>query len=247
MQVDEIVAGANATNVAANWEDAHRYTPSCKHRRRLILAWLKPLQFTDCLDAGCAQAFLLQSIVKQFGVAGFGCDMSDEVIARNRLAQPDCSFEVVDLMRDAWPGGRQFDLVVCSEVLEHLPDWRPAVGHLTRMARKELLITVPSGKVRTVDRLLGHNRHFAGPELIAEIESHGFAVLRRAYWGFPFHSFYKVLISRLSPAKLYESFAGGRPYGPGKKLVARALDLLFYANDLFPCGCLLLIHARRKS
>src|SRR5205085_2853918 len=111
MQVDEIVAGANATNVAANWEDAHRYTPSCKHRRRLILDWLKPLQFSDCLDAGCAQAFLLQAIVQQFGVAGFGGDVSDEVIARNRLAQPDCSFEVLDLTRDVWPGGRQFDLV----------------------------------------------------------------------------------------------------------------------------------------
>ena len=32
-----------------------------------------------------------------------------------------------------------------------------------------------------------------------------------------------------------------------KKLVAKALDWLFYANDLFPCGCLLLVHARRKS
>jgi hypothetical protein len=237
MQVDEIVAGANATNVAANWEDAHRYTPSCKHRRRLVLDWLRPLQFNDCLDAGCAQAFLLQAIVRRFGVAGFGGDVSDEVIARNRLAQPDCSFEVLDLMRDVWPGGRQFGLVVCSEVLEHLPDWRPAVAHLTRMARQELLITVPSGKVRTVDRLLGHHRHFAGPELCAEIESHGFTV----------HSLYKVLISRLSPARLYESFAGGSPYGPGKRLVAKALDLLFYANDLFPSGCLLLVHARRNS
>ncbi|HZY86250.1 MAG TPA: class I SAM-dependent methyltransferase [Gemmataceae bacterium] len=247
MQLDEIVASANATNVAANWEDAHRYTPSCRHRRRLILDWLRPLQFNDCLDAGCAQAFLLQAIVQQFGVAGFGGDVSDEVIAHNRQAQPNCSFEVLDLMRDAWPGGRQFDLVVCSEVLEHLPDWQAAVANLARMAGKELLITVPSGKLRTLDRMLGHHRTFAGPELCAEIESHGLSVVRRAHWGFPFYSLYKVLVSGLSPARLYESFAGGRPYGPGKKLVAKSLDLLFYANDLFPTGCLLLIHARRKS
>jgi hypothetical protein len=246
MQVHEIVAGANATNVAANWEEAHRHTPSCKHRRRLVLSWLKRLQFTDCLDAGCAQAFLLEDIVRRYGVAGFGGDVSDEVVARNRLAQPGCSFEVLDLTRDTWPGGRQFDLVVCSEVLEHLPDWRAAVANLVRMTRKELVITVPTGPVRTVDRLLGHNRHFAGPELCAELESHGFTVERRRRWGFPFHSLYKVLISTFSPARLYEAFAGGQRYGPGKRLVTRVLDWLFYANDLFPGGCLLLVHARRR-
>ena len=59
MQTCEILAGANATNVVAQWDDAHRYTPAPRHRRRLILDLLAGLDFADCLDAGCAQPFLL--------------------------------------------------------------------------------------------------------------------------------------------------------------------------------------------
>src|SRR5262249_4784319 len=152
------------------------------------------LQFNDCLDAGCAQPFLLDAIVRRFGVAGFGCDISDEVIARNRAAMPGCGFEVVDLVHDTWPGQRQFDLVVCSEVLEHLTDWRAAVANLVRMARKELVITVPSGPIRTMDRLVGHLQHFAGPELCAVLAEHGCTIVRTRLWGFPAHSLYKGLI-----------------------------------------------------
>ena len=42
---------------------------------------------------------------------------------------------VVDLEREAWPDGRTFDVVVCSEVLEHIADWRAALDNVVSMAR----------------------------------------------------------------------------------------------------------------
>jgi hypothetical protein len=238
MQAQEILAGANATNVVAAWDDAHRYTPAPRHRRRLLLGMLRSLAFADCLDAGCAQPFLLRAVVERYGVSGFGCDISDEVIAQNRLSMPDCGFQVLDLTREAWPGGRQFDLVVCSEVLEHLPDWSAAVANLVRMARRELLITVPSGPIRAMDRMVGHLQHFAGPELCAELEKNGCTIQKIRFWGFP------CLISAVSPATLYSSFSGGGRYGLGKRLVSGLLYGLFFVNDLFGRGHQLLVHAR---
>src|SRR4051812_47033319 len=164
MKTEEILASANATNVAADWDDAHRYTPAPRHRRRLVLNYLRGLDFADCLDAGCAQRFLLEAVADTFHVPGFGCDISDAVIEANQLARPDLAFRVLDLTQETWPD-RQFDLVVCSEVLEHIPDWRNALANLARMTRKHLLITVPSGPLRTMDRLVGHHQHFQGPEL----------------------------------------------------------------------------------
>ena len=244
MNETQILATANATNVVAAWDDAHRYTPAPRHRRRLTLRMLRGLDFADCLDAGCAQPFLLRAIVERFGADGFGCDISDAVIAANRAALPGCQFRVLDLTAEAWPGDRQFDLVVCSEVLEHLADWRAAVANLVRMSRKHLLITVPSGPRRKMDRMVGHLQHFAGPELRAALEEEGCTIRQVRYWGFPFHSLYKNLISAMSPARLYTAFSGGEGYGMGKRLFSWLLSALFYANDLGGSGYQLFVYAQ---
>jgi SAM-dependent methyltransferase len=246
MQAAEILAGANTVNVVVQWDDAHRYTPAPRHRRRLILGMLRDLEFTDCLDAGCAQPFLLRAIVERNGVAGYGCDISEEVIVQNRRSLPVCTFQILDLTREVWPGGRRFDLVVCSEVLEHLADWQVAVASLVQMARKQLLITVPSGPIRPMDQMVGHLQHFQGPELCAALEANGCTIEKVCRWGFPWHSLYKRSISALSPAQLYSAFSGGRRYGLGKRLLSHALNFLFYAN-VFNAGSQLFVQARRRA
>jgi trans-aconitate methyltransferase len=245
MHIEQILAQANATNVAADWDDAHRYTPAPRHRRRLVLRLLDQLDFHDCLDVGCAQRFLLEGVVERFRVAGFGCDISDAVIQANREARPDLHFQVLDLTREVWPDERRFDLVVCSEVLEHIPAWPNALANLVRMTRKHLVITVPSGPIRTMDQLVGHHQHFRGPELTAALAEHGLTVRTVRHWGFPVHSLYKALLSTLSPARLYQSFSGGERYGWGKKAFSEILYRLFFVNDLFRGGCQLLVHAQR--
>jgi hypothetical protein len=244
MKTAEILAGANARNVVAAWDDAHRYTPAPRHRRRLLLKLLDELDFDTVLDTGCAQPFLLREIVARRAVEGFGCDISDEVMELNRSVLPECRFESLDLTRETWPEGRRFDLVVCSEVLEHIAEWPAAVANLVKMAGKHLVITVPSGPRRLMDRLVGHVQHFEGPELIAELERNGCHIARVRRWGWPFHSLYKAAISTLSPDALYSSFSGENAYGPGKRVLSEMLYWLFFANDLANRGHQLIIHAR---
>jgi hypothetical protein len=100
------------------------------------------------------------------------------------------------------------------------------------MTRRHLLITVPSGPIRVMDRMVGHHQHFAGPELAAAIEARGLRIVKQRKWGWPVHSLYKVLVSRVSPEKLYASFGTTR-YTLGQRLVSHALCLAFFANDLF--------------
>ena len=197
------------------WDAAHYYSPAPRHRRRLILKWIAPLEFRDVLDAGCAQPYLLEEIAKRHHVAVYGCDVSAEVIAQNRRRLPGAEFEVVDLATSQWPGGRQFDLVICSEVIEHIANWADALRRVASMARCYVLVTVPSGRIYPIDRLVGHVRHFDRGELNRELERFGFSVLRAAHWGTPMHTLYKVLINRINPRMMYEEFAASS-YGFGK-------------------------------
>ena len=231
-------------NLVAAWDDAHRYTPAPRHRRRLLLKMIEKLDFDDVLDAGCAQPFLLADIVQRFGAVGFGCDLSDRVIDANRHILPCCEFLSLDLTQTLWPGGRQFDLVVCSEVLEHLPDWQSALANIASMTRKHLLISVPGGPRREMDKIVGHIQHFQGPELTAAIEAQGLRVERVSSWGWPLHSAYKAAISMLSPDRLYTSFSGGGRYGFGKQALSEFLYRLFFLNDLCSQGHQLFILAR---
>src|SRR4051812_33133193 len=96
-RADDILAGANAPNVVAAWDDAHRCSPAPRHRRRLVLKWVAGLTFADCLDAGCAQPYLLHEIVRRHGCRGYGCDISDRVMDQNRDDPFGCEFRQLDL------------------------------------------------------------------------------------------------------------------------------------------------------
>ena len=236
---------SDANALVTRWDAAHYFSPAPRHRRRLILQWIRGLQFGDVLDAGCAQPYLLQDIMRQRRVPAYGCDVSAAVVEENRRRCAGAEFAVVDLSRARWAGGRQFDLVVCSEVIEHIDDWRRALGHVAAMARRHLLVTVPSGHVYPIDRHVGHVRHFDGAELNAELERGGdFRVVRSRHWGMPVHSVYKLLINRINPRAMYETFAEGE-YGLGKRALAQSLYVAFFANDLFRGGGQYLMLAER--
>lgn len=229
-------------NVVHGWDEAHRISPAPRHRRRLVVDMVAGLDVRDCLDAGCGQPYLLEALRERLGIETFGCDLSDSTMEENRGNPVAREFRVLDLSKEVWPG-RTFDLVISSEVLEHIPDWPAAVANLARMARKYVLITVPTGKVRAMDRMVGHTQHFAGPELVAALGAAGCWPLSLRRWGFPFHSLYRIAISSQAD-RIYDGFSGNREYGRAQRVISSGLHKLFYANDLFRTGDELIVLAR---
>jgi hypothetical protein len=232
-------------NIAYAWQDVHRFSPAPRHRRRIILGILKKIEFNSCLDTGCAQPYLLEAISKR-NIQVFGCDISDRVIQANKKNFPAAQFEDVDISKEVYPQGKKFDLVISSEVIEHIKDWQQAIKNLTKMSDRYLLITVPSGKVHNIDKIIGHFRHYGYEELKDEIEKNGFKVIFYKLWGMPFHSVYKYLINAFGYKRIYKNF-GTSGYGVIKRIFSYCLYFLFYFNDIFKSGAQLFILAEKDD
>jgi SAM-dependent methyltransferase len=209
------------------WGDMIKFSPAPYHRRRLILEMARDLTFASALDVGCGNAEVLLALAQAFpGARLAGADLSQHVIDENRQRFAAMSFSQLDLGARALP--ETFDLVVCSEVVEHVADWEAALRHLRSMCRQHLIVTVPAGKVFPIDRMMGHVRHFTPAELTGGLERAGFACERVYQWGFPFHTLYKTLIN-VAPDKTMGSFGQAR-YGWKEKAIASAITASFFLN-----------------
>lgn len=78
-----------------------------------VVAGIQP---KSVLDAGCAMGFLVEALLDR-GVAAFGVDISDYAIGQVR--EDIRPYVWVGSLTDILP--RRYDLIVCIEVLEHMP------------------------------------------------------------------------------------------------------------------------------
>ena len=115
----------------------------------------------DILDAGCNANCLLENIAKDFNPKSLtGYDYSAETIEIAKSISPSSKYEVFDLVHDQPKD--QFDIIFCTQVIEHIPDAELAIKKLVELAkpRAHILITVPDGRI---DQFRGHI-HFWSPE-----------------------------------------------------------------------------------
>ncbi|HEY4281857.1 MAG TPA: class I SAM-dependent methyltransferase [Chthoniobacterales bacterium] len=84
------------------------------------------------LDIGSGKGELLTQLANRFpDLASFACDCTDQLMKR-----PDQKVEVADLNHQPLPyAGDQFDLVTCSETLEHLENYWRVLREVFRVLR----------------------------------------------------------------------------------------------------------------
>jgi len=208
------------------WDDMKRHGPFSRHLRRLIQRMLRTLAFETLLDVGCGQGSLLAELCSAFPhVQPFGCDISVSALALARQNVPHGQFLALDITEEALD--RKFDLVVCSEVLEHVPADMVALHNLARMTGKYLLISTVQGQMRRFEaEEVGHVRNYTPGELVRKVERSGLQVTRVVEWGFPFYSpIYRNLLETTGSRGTTGKF------GPVRRTISRAIYLLFLLNS----------------
>lgn len=212
------------------WDNMIKYSPAPRHRRRMILKMIRrhlpPRTGLSFHDIGCGNSVLLLEIKRKINHLQLsGSDVSTAVIENNKKKYTDITFYPFDIGKEI-DHPPQYDMITCSEVLEHVENIDAALQNLDRFLKPEgiLILTVPRGKIYPIDKLVGHYRHFLDMSLFDEM----FEVKECIKWGFPFFNLYKWVIN-LYPEKTLKGFNSNK-YGTSKKLIASFINFLFYLN-----------------
>lgn len=123
-----------------------------------ILKALQDLEFSSVLDVGGAEGYTAQRIKDMFGCHVVVCELSPEACKRadEIFSIPADVGDITNLPYEK----DQFDVVVCSEVLEHIENPKVAVQELLRVARKAVIITVPNDDDAVINPLSSHINNF---------------------------------------------------------------------------------------
>ncbi len=97
---------------------------------------------TSVLDVGCGTGVMFELIRERRPEVDYrGIDVTAQFVAAARTRFPADAHRFTEgslFELDRLPG--TFDAVLCRHILEHLPDWAPAVQHMYARARRKLIV-----------------------------------------------------------------------------------------------------------
>jgi SAM-dependent methyltransferase len=250
-EAGEQLSAISAAEYDRQWaqlQDFIRYNPGARHRRRLLERLVRRGDApSTVLDAGCGLGEIVQLMHGVFPDAAItGVDISEVALESNARRFPFATFELLNIEQSKLD--RVFDLVISSEVVEHLEDQPRAVAHLAEMVAPggSLVVSVPAGKIFATERTFGHVRHPDLEWLRAAIEEHGLVVTDAFRWGFPTYLALKYVVNA-RPDMTMREFGWGT-YGVVKRSLNDAIYYATFLNRMDSArGCQTFVRATRPA
>lgn len=138
----------------------YREFPSIR-KFKIILQIIDKINPARILDVGCGGGVFVRELKKKFKI--FGCDISLKLILSIPGSKSDGNFLVCRAEKLPFKD-KSFDLVLCSEVLEHIRDINSIISEINRILQENgyLIVTVPNlycydsleGKFKIVTRII---------------------------------------------------------------------------------------------
>jgi len=158
-------------------------------KRLMIISMLKRIPGYDkdrkdlkILDLGCGTGALINRLKEYGAVVGldFSKDALEFCVAR------ECGLLCCgDIQKKIPFGDESFDLVIASDVLEHLEDDMFTVQEIYRICKKNgfVLITVPAHQFlwSEHDVALHHRRRYRKSDLLNKVTASGFKIEKKSY------------------------------------------------------------------
>jgi 2-polyprenyl-3-methyl-5-hydroxy-6-metoxy-1,4-benzoquinol methylase len=175
---------------------SHSSHPANRFRYELIAEELQrlSLQPRRILDCGCGDGSLLSVLTAHLRCREVhGIDVADNVpLHRSGVA---VQFHHHDLGKPV-PAELygQYDLVLCSEVIEHVSTDGVLIQNLTRLAKPGgwIVLSTQSGRIYRTEQFLGHLRHYKREELGARLEQEGVKIEKSYVCGWPWLNLQKI-------------------------------------------------------
>ncbi len=145
---------------------------------KTVVATVRPLQITTVLDVGCGEGFTLARLKKvHIGKVYEGIEKDLVAIELGKKLYPKVTIKEGDIYKLPYKSN-SFDLVMATEVLEHLDNPKKAYRELLRVSKKYVLLSVPNEPWFTFQRIARFQNilHLgAHPEHIQHWTSRGFS------------------------------------------------------------------------
>lgn len=211
------------------WVEMKVQGPASRWLRILIRSQLDRLTTAESirsiLDVGCGEGTITHAMAEWLPKAQVvGIDFSKSGIdcAESRYRRDNLRFvhdETSQMLL------QRYDLITAFEVLEHIENWPQFLARVASAARRYVLLTFPTGRMRPFEKALGHYRNFAPGEVEQFMAERGFEPCSVWYAGFPFYSpLYRDFCNVVYSAN--PSFVTGS-YGFSKRTLSSAIYFLF--------------------
>lgn len=113
-------------------------------RRRRAEAFAGMLSAHDrVLDLGVGDGALLKYLIERVQIDGYGLDISEKAVEFCRANGLNVDLADVNQPLDRFITA-PFDYVICSEIIEHIPDPEGLLNSLRPHARKGIIVSVPN-------------------------------------------------------------------------------------------------------
>jgi len=161
-----------------------------------LISLAKPLLPQTILDAGCGEGFTMEKLLKSAVCKKIeGVEYSKDAILLGKKLFPKLTFKQASAYELPYKDN-SFDLVICTEVLEHLEEPTKAFKEMLRVSKKYLIISVPNEPFFMLSNFLrgknlsrfgndkGHINHWSVLTLKKYLEKNGLKV-KKARFPFP--------------------------------------------------------------
>src|SRR3989338_6753152 len=175
------------------------------------------------LDVGCSRGVLIQFLKSRGFNNVYGIDISETAVSLCHQNHIDNTFRM-DAKKLEWKD-KEFDVVIASDVLEHINEDKTALTEWNRVLKKDgiLIIFVPAFQFLwcQYDTVNYHYRRYTKSNLVKILKDSNFEICRSSYWNSLL--FFPIAFVRFIQKKI--------PYGTEKKMTENYLKPSF--NNLF--------------
>ena len=131
------------------------------NRLNLIVKTIPDKERLKILDAGCGEGHLIEKLnYKNNNNLYYGIDIIQIFLQKAKERCPYATFKIMDLSKINFDD-EFFDIIICTEVLEHIIKYKIVIEELKRVLKKDgyLIITFPNETLWMISRFLLRRKH----------------------------------------------------------------------------------------
>lgn len=237
------------TDYWAHLGNSHASHPGNRFRYELIVDRVARLgrRFERVIDCGCGDGSLLARLERGVDCGElYGMDVarspeSARICPRMQFTLQDLGQPVAEPLR----GG--FDLVLCSEVIEHVADDRTVIENLAALVRPGgiVVLTTQTGRIYRTEQFLGHLRHYDLSDLSGRVAAAGLHVESSFRCGWPWLRLQKIGAHHFQGA-VQKHVVQAQQLGAGTRFAFSILARLYHLSSR-SSGPQLFIQARKPG